>query len=54
VSSKLLCKEIIRARKAKEKLFVAKAQLNSVGMQLQHQLGELFGWMGFCFNVARL
>lgn len=41
VSSRLLCKEIVKTRKAKEKIFVAKAQLNSVGMQLQHQLGML-------------
>jgi len=36
-SCRILAKEIVRARKHKERLYTSKAQLNSVMMQLQHQ-----------------
>ncbi|KAJ3219314.1 Charged multivesicular body protein 3 [Dinochytrium kinnereticum] len=37
-SAKLLAKEIVRSRKAKDRLHTSKAQLNSLVMQLQQQL----------------
>jgi charged multivesicular body protein 3 len=38
-SCKLLAKEILRSRKAKDRLYTSKAQLNSLVMQLQQQIG---------------
>src|SRR3990167_8225051 len=38
VSAKTLAKEIVHSRKAKDKLYCAKAHLNSVVMQLQSNL----------------
>ena len=40
-SVKILAKELVRSRKAKEKIMTGKAQLNSVSMQLQQNLGKL-------------
>ncbi|KAJ3331650.1 hypothetical protein HDU76_002608 [Blyttiomyces sp. JEL0837] len=37
-SCKLLAKEVVRSRKAKDRIHTSKAQLNSLGMQLQQQL----------------
>jgi len=37
----ILAKEIIQSRKAVNKLYSAKAQLNSVDMQMKNQLGKL-------------
>jgi charged multivesicular body protein 3 len=37
-SCKMLASEIIKARKQKEKLMISKAQLSSLGMQMQQQL----------------
>eukprot|EP01133_Synstelium_polycarpum_P015980 gene15980-19005_t len=37
-SAKTLAKEIVGARKAKDRIYTAKAQMNSVGMQLQANL----------------
>ncbi|KAJ1497398.1 Charged multivesicular body protein 3, partial [Coelomomyces lativittatus] len=36
-----LAKELVRSRKAKERIHTSKAQLNSVSMQLSHQLAHL-------------
>lgn len=38
--SRLLAKELIRSRKAKERLHVSKAQLNSVQLHLQQNLAQ--------------
>ncbi|PRP72802.1 SNF7 family protein [Planoprotostelium fungivorum] len=40
-SAKILAKEIVRSRAAKEKIYKSKAQLNSVGMQLQQNLSMM-------------
>lgn len=37
----MLAKEIVNSRRAKDRIHTSKAQLNSVGMQLQHQLGGI-------------
>ncbi|KAL1924264.1 uncharacterized protein VTP21DRAFT_7299 [Calcarisporiella thermophila] len=37
-SCRMLAKEIIRTRKQKDRLYTSKAQLNSILMQLQHQM----------------
>ena len=39
-SARLLAKEVVRSNKQKDKMSVAKARLGSIGIQLQHQLGE--------------
>lgn len=36
----ILAKEIIRSRKAVNKIYASKAQLNSVEMSMKNQLGE--------------
>jgi charged multivesicular body protein 3 len=41
-SAKILAREVVRSNKQKNRLTTSKARLNSIGMQLQHQLGELF------------
>jgi len=40
-SAKILAKELIRSRKAKENIYKSKAQLNSVSMQLQQNLSMM-------------
>ncbi|KAJ2955739.1 hypothetical protein NQZ79_g8302 [Umbelopsis isabellina] len=40
-SCKSLAKELVRSRKHKDRLYTSKAQLNSVSMQLTHQLATL-------------
>ncbi|KAM3581925.1 Vacuolar protein-sorting-associated protein 24 [Umbelopsis sp. WA50703] len=40
-SCKSLAKELVRSRKHKDRLYTSKAQLNSVSMQLNHQLATL-------------
>jgi charged multivesicular body protein 3 len=37
---KILAKEVVQSRKAVSKLYASKAQMNSVVMQMQNQLGE--------------
>ena len=37
----MLAKEIMQARKAKDRIYTSKAQLNSVSMQLQQQLAQV-------------
>ncbi|UZJ56127.1 hypothetical protein CBS101457_005447 [Exobasidium rhododendri] len=37
-SAKILAREVVRSNKQKNRLTVSKARLNSIGMQLQHQL----------------
>jgi charged multivesicular body protein 3 len=39
-SAKTLAKELIRSRKAKERIYQSKAQLNSVSMQLSQNMGN--------------
>lgn len=36
----ILAKEIVRSRKAVNKIYASKAQLNSVEMSMKNQLGE--------------
>ena len=40
-TAKLLAKEIVRSRKAVSRLHTSKAQMNSVVMQMQNQMGAL-------------
>lgn len=40
-SVKILAKELVRSRKAKEKIHQGKAQLNSVSMQLQQNMAQM-------------
>ncbi|KAF9363814.1 Vacuolar protein-sorting-associated protein 24, partial [Mortierella sp. NVP85] len=35
---KILAKELVRSRRQKDRIVTSKAQLNSISMQLQHQL----------------
>lgn len=37
---KILAKEVVRSNKQKDRLQTSKARLNSINMQLSHQLGE--------------
>lgn len=39
-TAKMLAKEIVRSRKATNRLHTSKAQMNSVVMQMENQLGE--------------
>lgn len=39
-NAKVLAREVVRAQKQKNRLAVSKARLNSIHMQLQHQLGK--------------
>ncbi len=39
-NAKILAREVVRASKQKNRLAVSKARLNSIHMQLQHQLGK--------------
>lgn len=39
-NAKILAREVVRAQKQKNRLAVSKARLNSIHMQLQHQLGK--------------
>ena len=41
-NAKTLAKEVVRTNKQKNRLATSKAELNSVNMQLQYQLGALF------------
>ncbi|KAG0204996.1 Vacuolar protein-sorting-associated protein 24 [Mortierella sp. GBA30] len=38
---KMLAKELVRSRRQKDRIVTSKAQLNSISMQLQHQLSTL-------------
>ncbi|KAI7862759.1 Snf7 family, partial [Spinellus fusiger] len=40
-SCKMLAKEVVRSQKHKSRLYTSKAQLNSVVLQLEHQLATL-------------
>ena len=40
-SCKILAKGLVRSRKHKDRIYTSKAQLNSVYMQLNSQLGRL-------------
>lgn len=42
MSCRILAKGLVRSRKAKERIYCAKAQLNSISMQLQQQLGIIW------------
>lgn len=39
-NAKVLAREVVRSKKQKERLATSKARLNSVNMQLGHQLGR--------------
>lgn len=39
-SARILAREVVRSNKQKNRLTTSKARLNSIGMQLTHQLGE--------------
>jgi charged multivesicular body protein 3 len=39
-NAKILAKEIVLSNKQKQRLHTSKARLNSIDMQLKHQLGE--------------
>lgn len=39
-NAKILAREVVRASKQQNRLAVSKARLNSINMQLQHQLGK--------------
>ncbi len=39
VTCKILAKEVVRSRKAKDRMYTSKAQLNSMVLQLQQMLG---------------
>lgn len=38
----MLAKELIRSQRHKNRLYTSKAQMNSIIMQLEHQLGNSF------------
>lgn len=38
-NAKILAREVVRSNKQKNRIHTSKARLNSVGMQLQHQMG---------------
>lgn len=38
---KMLAKELIRSQRHKNRLYTSKAQMNSIIMQLEHQLGNI-------------
>lgn len=38
----MLAKELVRSRRQKDRIVTSKAQLNSISMQLQHQLCKFF------------
>ena len=44
-SARILAKEVVRSQKQKNRLALSKARMNSIGMQLQHQMGTLNRWM---------
>lgn len=39
-NAKLLAREVVRSNRQKQRMLTSKAQLNSINMQLGHQLGE--------------
>jgi division protein CdvB (Snf7/Vps24/ESCRT-III family) len=41
---KMLAKELVRSQKQKDRIVTSKAQLNSITMQLQHQLGKYLNY----------
>ena len=41
--AKILAKEVVQSKKAVSKLYASKAQMNSVVMSMQQQLGTMFG-----------
>lgn len=41
VAARMLAKELIRSRKAVNRMYTAKAQMNSIAMQLQNQVSQM-------------
>lgn len=39
-NAKMLAREVVRSNKQKERLYLSQARLNSINMQLAHQLGK--------------
>ena len=53
-AAKILAKEMVQSHRAVNKLYASKAQLNSVSMQMDHQLG-LFVCLFVClFVIVRI
>lgn len=46
---KMLAKELIRSQRHKNRLYTSKAQMNSIIMQLELQMGK-FKYMSVCFS----
>lgn len=44
-NAKLLAREVVRSNRQKQRMLTSKAQLNSINMQLGHQLGA---WLRSC------
>ena len=44
-AAKILAKEMVQSHRAVNKLYASKAHLNSVSMQMDHQLGRPYGTM---------
>lgn len=50
---KILAKELVRSRRQKDRIVTSKAQLNSISMQLQHQLCKFeFFFFFFCQRLG--
>lgn len=41
VALRMLAKELVRSRKATNRMYLSKTQMNSVALQLQHQLVQI-------------
>jgi len=39
-SARILCRELVHAKKAKERFYISKVQINSTVLALQHQMGS--------------
>lgn len=50
-NARMLAREVVRSNKQKDRLYTSKARLNSIRMQLQHQLGA-WRWRTGCFTAA--
>jgi charged multivesicular body protein 3 len=47
-NARILARQVVRTNKQRDRLITSKARLNSIGMQLQHQLGASFCLSGIC------
>ena len=54
-AAKILAKEMVQSRRAVNKMYASKAQLNSISMQMDHQLGECTPYHGpILFTTVRV